>query len=189
MKRTVHLLISTAALVVASIALFLVLIERSKSRSLEEEVLHCLESLQATVLWRTEADPPHSLPADFAKRLSNYVPESEPESLISDIKSASVVLMTRTEQREGRLYQVVSRIFTIDPKAEIHYEVGHPLRHSDALRAFGRKPEGTLSFCSGSPAVVSRISHIYGGRLASYSDLPLSVALRLLERGRWIEQD
>lgn len=163
-----------------------VLVERSERRSLEAKVEDKtrIDALMAKFMkWEIEdAEFIASLPDDYAATLSTYLPVSESRSLSDDVESASAVLVTKSEARDGRLYHVVSKVIRIDPAAEFHYEVGHTVGGSEPLKDFRNKPEGMLSFCSGSPATIRRSYYVYNGRLASYADLPLSAAIHQIEQ-------
>lgn len=169
-------------------ALILALFERSERRALEEMVADevKLDTLRAKLMrWDMEdADFIQSLPEEYSSILSDYSPEFESLSLRDNLQSSNAVLITNTEIKDGRAYQIVSRIIKLKSDVRLHYEVGHPIGRSMPGHEFSMKPEGMLVFCSGEPASSRRSVFVYNGRLGAYSDLPLSAAIKFIEQER-----
>ena len=179
-------LITTAALIIASLALCTALMQRKEIKDLKVRVADegKMDLLNARLLHERLAERQHieRLPAEFQRALEEFEPPATVSRLQQQIDGADLVLVTESQVRDGRIYQIVTKVIKLKAGALTNFDVGHSIDESSPLGESGRNPEGTLVFCSGQPATPRITCNIYNGRLGSYSELPASAAIKMIEQ-------
>ena len=185
MSGETNKLLTVAALVVATASLALALAQRSEIRGLRKkietkgELDELVEEVRNQHLERLQRI--ERLNPDFKKILEDFkLPKVDP-TLQQEIEKADLVLVTESQIKDKRLVQVVTQVIKLKPDAISYFDVGHPVGPSNPLDGSTANPEGSIVFCSGSPAEPGVTSFIYNGRIKSYSDIPAVSAIMLSE--------
>jgi hypothetical protein len=185
MSGETNKLLTIAALVAAISSLAIALLQRLEIRDLRRKVESRgqLDDLIESVRDQHLEQLRHieRLNPDFKKTLEDFkLPKVDP-TLQQEIDKADLVLMTESQIKDDRLVQVVTQVIKLKADAVSYFDVGHPIGSPTPLDGFTANPEGSIVFCSGSPAEPGTASFIYNGRIRSYSDIPAVSAIMLIE--------
>jgi hypothetical protein len=185
MSTETQKLMTITALVVAISSLGIALMQRLEIRDLKKRIAARgqLDDLIEEVRGQHEErlQRIERLNPDFKKTLEDFkLPKVDP-TLQQEIEKADLVLVTESQIKDEALVQVVTQVIKLKADAVSYFDVGHPVGLTEPLDGHQANPEGSIVFCSGSPAVPGKTSFIYNGRIKTYSDMPAASAIMLME--------
>ena len=173
--------LAVAALIVATSALGISVVQRIEIQSLKRKVeaQNPLDQLAGEIREKLaeKVRRIEKLNPDLRKELEDFKLPAPNPTLQQRIDESNLVLVTESKIDGDRLVQVVKEVIKLKADVISYYEVGHPVGHPTPLDSFSANPEGSIVFCSGSPADETSASYIHNGRIGSFSDIPAAAAI------------